>query len=122
MISNTVFSTPVAAAAYLTAHPAPGTHFNDVGIGSYLMWARGSEQPLFIDPRVELFPRSLWDDYMLLGQATRYHELLIDKYHITRVILSRTDQGGLVRALAHDPLWQREYSDLHVEIFRRVAR
>ena len=56
--------TPVRAVDYLRQHPLPGPIFNESGIGSYLIWAVGERLPVFIDPRVELFPPALWHDYM----------------------------------------------------------
>jgi hypothetical protein len=112
--------TPVAASIYLQEHPRSGRIFNDSGIGSYLIWAMGTSQPVFIDPRVELFPLELWQDYQDIAAATNYNDLLITKYNITRLIINRNDQSRLMEALRDDPRWAREYVDREVAIYYRV--
>ncbi len=52
--------TPVSAAEYLRGNPG-GKLFNDMGYGSYLIWAV-PEQKVFMDPRIELYPLQQWLD------------------------------------------------------------
>jgi hypothetical protein len=110
--------TPVAAAEYLRAHPG-GRLFNEMGYGSYLDWALYPAMQVFADPRVELYPLALWQDYVAIGQARDYHALLIGKYGVTRVLLDRQIPPRLAAALASDDGWEREYADARAEIYRR---
>jgi hypothetical protein len=110
--------TPVAAAEYLRAHPG-GRLFNEMGYGSYLDWALYPTMQVFADPRVELYPLALWQDYTAIGQARDYNALLIGKYGVTRVLLDRQIQPRLAAALAADGGWEREYADGRAEIYRR---
>ncbi|MGQ9718080.1 MAG: hypothetical protein ACUVR6_10410 [Anaerolineae bacterium] len=109
--------TPVAAVEYLRAHPG-GHLFNEMGYGSYLIWAL-PEQKVFIDPRVELYPYEQWRDYIRIGQGVRYNELL-ERYGADRLMVDRELQGELIRALEDDPRWEQEYADERTEIWRRV--
>jgi hypothetical protein len=109
--------TPVGAVAYLRDHPG-GRLFNEMGYGSYLLWAL-PDQPVFIDPRVEMYPRRLWEDYVAIGRGDRSAERLAG-YGADRVLLSRTEQPRLSAALAASPGWQREYADEQSEIWRRT--
>lgn len=108
--------TPVAAVEYLRAHPG-GRLFNEMGYGSYLIWAL-PQQGVFVDPRVELYPYEQWLDYVRIGRGVRYNELL-EQYGADRLMVDRELQGELVRALEDDPRWEQEYTDGRTEIWRR---
>jgi hypothetical protein len=111
--------TPVGATEYLRANPIEGRLFNEMGYGSYLDWALYPAAQVFADPRVELYPLELWQDYIEIREARDYNALLIDKYDVRRVLLDRVYQPKLAAALANDPLWEREYADVRAEIYRR---
>jgi hypothetical protein len=109
--------TPVGAAEYLRRTPG-GRLFNDMAYGSYLIWAV-PDQPVFVDPRVELFPLALWQDYQAIGEARGYNGLLA-RYGADRVLLSRRAQPLLAGALADDAGWRLEYQDAQSQIYRRA--
>ena len=112
--------TPVAAVEYLRAHPIDGRMFNEMGYGSYLDWALYPAAQVFVDPRVELYPLAIWQDYLAIRDARDYNALLIDKYDVRRVLLDRQLQPRLAAALAADTArWEREYADTRTEIYRR---
>lgn len=111
--------TPVAAAEYLRANPIDGRMFNEMGYGSYFDWALYPTTQVFIDPRVELYPLALWQDYLAVRDGRNYNALLIDKYNVERVVLDRVSLPRLATALASDPRWEREYADTRAEIYRR---
>ena len=81
--------TPVAATEYLRATPVDGRLFNEMGYGSYLDWALYPTTQVFVDPRVELYPLALWQDYLAVRDGRDYNALLIDKYNVERVVLDR---------------------------------
>ena len=110
-------NTPVAAAEYLSEHPG-GRLFNEMGYGSYLIWAV-PEQKVFADPRVELYPYEQWLDYIKISNGVRYNELL-EWYGADRLLLHREDQQELIRQLEQDPLWQKEYQDPYAQIWRKA--
>jgi hypothetical protein len=113
--------TPVAAAEYLRSHPQMGQRlYNEMGYGSYLIWALYPEAQVFVDARVELYPIEQWQDYIAINQGQNVDTLLIDKYGVTRVILDRELQPKLSAALQQDrQRWTLEYQDHQSEIFRR---
>ena len=111
--------TPVGAANYLRAHPIDGQLFNEMGYGSYLDWALFPVAQVFVDPRVELYPLALWQDYVAISEARDERRLLVDKYNVERVLLDRVRQPRLAAALTADPGWEREYADDRAEIYRR---
>jgi len=109
--------TPVDAAAYLKLHPG-GSLFNEMGYGSYLIWAI-PEQGVFVDPRVELYPYEQWLDYKRIISGVRYNELL-EIYSADRMILDVEYQAELLAILAEDPIWELEYEDPHTQIWCKV--
>ena len=109
--------TPVAAADYLRSHPG-GRLFNEMGYGSYLIWAIPS-QGVFVDPRVELYPYVLWMDYILINNGTNYNEILM-KYGVNRILLDKKLQPDLVLVLRGDQLWNLEYEDHYSQIWAKV--
>jgi len=108
--------TPVAATQYLTKRPG-GRLFNEMGYGSYLIWAL-PEQGVFVDPRVELYPYQQWLDYARISGGVRSCELL-DAYGADRVLLDRTLQAELSLALERCDAWTIEYEDDYSEIWTR---
>ena len=111
--------TPIAATEYLRAHPGGGRLFNEMGYGSYLAWALYPAEQSFIDPRIELYPDTLWQDYVSIRDARDYNALLIDKYNVGRVLLDSVTMPRLATALAADQRWQRVYADDRAQIYVR---
>jgi hypothetical protein len=108
--------TPIDAVEYLRTHPG-GKLFNEMGYGSYLIWALPT-QHVFIDPRVELYPYEQWEDYIDIIRGYRYNELLAH-YGADRLLLDRDNQKDLIALLHDDPLWQQEYADNIAQIWVR---
>jgi hypothetical protein len=111
--------TPVAAAEHLRAAPCAGRLFNELGYGSYLDWALYPQAEVFIDPRIELYPYALWQDYISITQGRDLPALLDQKYAVACVLLDRGHQPGLAAALAAAPGWQRSFGDGQSEVWRR---
>ena len=100
--------TPIGAAEYLQQHPG-GRLFNELGYGSYLIWAV-PDQGVFIDPRIELYPVNLWEDYIDISRGVRAIELL-EAYQVERVLLDTSLQSELLSLLENNPEWHLEYKD-----------
>jgi hypothetical protein len=108
--------TPVAAVQYLKENPG-GRIFNEMGYGSYMIWAI-PVQGVFIDPRVELYPYEQWQDYANITHGIRCEQLL-EKYNVNRVLLSKALQKELSIFLASDSNWKLEYNDSYAEIWTK---
>ncbi len=108
--------TPVAAAQYLHNHPG-GHLYNEMGYGSYLIWAV-PDQGVFVDPRVELYPYNQWMDYIQINNATNYNDILA-KYGVDRILLDKKLQPDLAAALRMDNLWKIEYDDPYSQIWTK---
>lgn len=110
--------TPVAAAEYLKSHPG-GHLFNEMGYGSYLIWAI-PEQGVFVDTRVELYPYEQWLDYIHINRGTKYNEILA-KYGVDRILLDKKLQPDLASVLTKDQLWNLEYEDEYAQIWLKAS-
>lgn len=110
--------TPVAAAEHLQAEPCKGNLFNEMGYGSYLDWALYPETRVFIDPRVELYPFSLWQEYVDLTKGWQAAALL-EKHDIACVMLDTALQPHLAEILPTLPGWQRTFANERSEVWRR---
>jgi hypothetical protein len=110
--------TPVAAVEELRARPCAGPIFNEMGYGSYMAWALYPAAQSFIDPRVELYPLKIWQDYAAIsrGQGSLAG---LDRYGAACVLLDRRLQGGLAEALAGASAWERSFRAGTSEIWRR---
>lgn len=109
--------TPIAATNYLKTHPG-GTLFNEMGYGSYLIWAL-PEQAVFIDPRVELYPFEQWQDYIRITRGADYNTIL-ERYGANRLLLSKERQGELINILSRDSGWILEFEDSFTQIWAKV--
>jgi hypothetical protein len=108
-------NTPINATRYLQKNPG-GNLFNEMGYGSYLIWAL-PDQKIFVDPRVELYPLALWEQYIDISNGVRSLELL-DANGVDRVMLDTSLQPELAAVLEASPAWSLEYHDTHTEIWK----
>lgn len=112
--------TPVAATAYLQQAHLPGPIFNEMGFGSYLIWEASPDYPVFVDPRIDLYPATLWADYLKISSAQYDWENLLAKYNIQTLMLSPRNQPQLVEAAEISPGWQNVYADATTVFFIRT--
>jgi hypothetical protein len=111
-------ATPVGAVEYLKRNPG-GKIFNEMGYGSYMIWAI-PEQPVFIDPRVELYPYAQWEDYIQIIRGVEYNRLL-DAYGADRLLLDKELTPRLIAVLVNDARWQLEYEDPRSQVWNRTS-
>jgi hypothetical protein len=111
-------ATPVAAVEYLSSHPG-GNLFNEMGYGSYLIWADPG-QHVFVDPRVELYSYDQWMDYIDINNGINYDELFT-QYGVNRVLLDKNLQPKLAAMLVKDNAWVLEYEDSYSQLWSKIA-
>jgi hypothetical protein len=105
---------PVEVVAYLAEHPSSHM-FNEMGYGSYFIWAL-PDQPVFADPRVELYPYELWQDYRRISNGVRAASLL-EAYEVERVVLDTGIQPELSLTLKETAYWKLVYVDDRTEVW-----
>jgi hypothetical protein len=111
--------TPVAATAFLLRERPPGPLFHALSFGSYLIWAAQPDYPVFVDPRLELYPMAIWEDYLAISGGAPDWEARLARYGVRLLMLSPAEQPALMVAVAGSPRWERIYRDDAAEIWRR---
>ncbi len=111
--------TPVAAASFLVEQQPDGRIFNDMAFGSYLIWAAQPDYKVFADPRIELFPQDIWDDYQVISRAAPGWEQKLVDYEIRTLFLNPSVQGQLVQRVAGSDQWRLIYQDETAQIYQR---
>lgn len=111
--------TPVTATEVLLRERPPGPLFHAMSFGSYLIWEAQPEYPVFVDPRIELYPGELWLDYIRISAAIPGWEEQLEGYGIQTLMLSPQEQAGLVTAVRESGEWRTLYEDLAAAIFVR---
>jgi hypothetical protein len=109
--------TPVAAVAHLREEPCIGPIFNEMGYGSYMAWALYPTARHYIDPRIELFPLALWEEYVEVS-AGREVAAFFERRQVACVVLDRPKQAGLAAAMAGLPGWERSFAQGRSEVWR----
>jgi hypothetical protein len=113
--------TPLDATRFLLEERPPGSLFNDVAFGSYLIWA-APDYPVFVDPRIELYPPEVWRDYLEISAAGEGWEQRLEEYGVNTLILSPQAQSPLVQAVERSPDWRLVYRDSAAVVCVRVPR
>ncbi len=111
--------TPIAATDYLLEEELPRQLFHAMPFGSYLIWAAQPDYPVFVDSRIELYPLSIWNDYLRISAAECDWEQRLARYGVRTLMLSPTEQPALVAAARHSPRWEERYADAEAVIFVR---
>ncbi len=102
--------TPIAATEFLLRQHLPGRLFHTMSFGSYLAWAAQPDYPVFVDSRIELYPLSVWQDYLAIGSAQPGWQERLARYEIEILFLSPSEHAALIRA-AQESGWQPVYID-----------
>ncbi|NJD60108.1 MAG: hypothetical protein FIA98_11995 [Anaerolineae bacterium] len=113
--------TPIWATQALFEENPPGKLFNSMTFGSYLIWAAYPQYQVFVDSRIELFPKAVWLEYLRISNAEDDWESLLDKYGINTLMLSPAEQPGLVKAVESSDSWKLLYKDEVARIYIRTS-
>ena len=114
--------TPLAATDYLMAHHLPPPVFASMSYGSYLIWAAQPTYKMFADPRIELYPQSVWDDYHAVSDARPDWQDILDRYEVQTLMVEVREQPRLVAAAEGSPQWRQVYEDARTVMLVRRAR
>ena len=111
--------TPIQATQVLLEQKMPGKIFNAESFGSYLIWAAYPPYQVFIDSRIELFSEKVWLDYLNISNANGNWEKSLSEYGVNTLMLSSTEQFGLIEAAKEASGWEQIYQDPAAVIFVR---
>jgi hypothetical protein len=111
------YETPLAATDFLLSQDPAGNLFNEMGFGSYLIWAAQPEYKVFVDPRIELYSAEIWKDYILITNGIPGWEDKLATYGMQTLMVSPSQQASLLEAVKESPDWQLVYQDEAALIF-----
>lgn len=103
--------TPVAATRFLLENPQPQPLFNFSDFGSYLIWEAYPAYRVFVDPRFELYPVAVWNDYLAIQAVMPDWEARLQNYGVQTLLLSPVFQPALVQAVRQSNHWREVYAD-----------
>jgi hypothetical protein len=75
----------------------------------YGSWAEFSlpEDPVFVDPRIELFPDDVWRDYFLVEDGRDGWNATLGRWNVDALILHPGWASGLLAVIDESPDWRR---------------
>lgn len=111
--------TPVAATAWLAAHPPQGQVFNSYEWGDYLVWAGPPNVKVFVTSQAHVVPRDVWIAYFDVIFCKPGWEALLDQYAVETVFVDKAKRGELIAKLRKDRRWSVGYEDGIAVIFSR---
>ncbi len=77
--------------------------------------------PLFLDPRIEVFPRSVLDKHQDVSFGRQGWQRVLDRWRIRVVVASPGEEGQLIPIISRDPGWRRVYVDGGGMVFVRAS-
>ena len=75
--------------------------------------------PIAVDSRIEVIPVQAWNDHVALSGGTPEWQTILDRWMVTVVVASRTEQAGLIPLMEASPAWTVVYKDADGVIFAR---
>jgi len=109
--------TPIQATEFLLENRPPGNLFHAMSFGSYLIWATQPEYRVFVDGRIELYPQDVWLDYLEISNAVGDWEEKLEAYGVHTLLISWSEQAGLVNAALASDRWVLVFEDNTALIF-----
>jgi hypothetical protein len=116
------FRFPEKITDYLERNPLPGTMFNDLRYGGYLIWRLYPEKKVFIDTRLIIRSPQFFAEYLAMSDRPELFDRVAAKFNITQVILPTALYSlhlKLVRRLYASPSWRLAFTDGASVLFLR---
>ena len=107
--------------AFLKQEGFEGRAFCTMEWGSCLSWHLNPEIKVFIDSRMDFYPRQIWSDYFDIGTVRENWRELLDQYQVDLVVWNLQLSDALPRALERSEEWQNVYRDELAAVYVRHA-
>jgi hypothetical protein len=75
----------------------------------------------FVDFRIEIFPPSVWHQYVQVSFGQEGWQRILDRWHIEVVVADRGEQAGLIPFILRDEGWRLIYRDDRGMVFVRAS-
>jgi hypothetical protein len=111
---------PIGVTRTLRVYLHPGDRiFNPQIWGSWfeLSFPRN---PVFSDSRIEVFPSSIWGQYLDVSLAREGWQGILDSWNVRVVVANRSQQAELIPLIRRDPGWRLVHQDRRGLVFVRA--
>lgn len=78
--------------------------------------------PIAVDSRIEVIPTAAWDDHIALSEGSADWQAILDRWQVSVVVASKTEQAALIPLMKASPRWTILYQDADGLIFVRSPR
>jgi hypothetical protein len=75
---------------------------------------------VFVDSRIEVFPREVWNDYDVVSDGEPGWQAILDRWRITFVVAENTQQRGLLRVIGRSGEWRLLFRDRTGAVYARA--
>jgi hypothetical protein len=75
--------------------------------------------PVFVDSRIELFPTSIWDEYLDVRDAREGWQATLDGWDVDAVVINPDQDGAFIEPMNDDPAWRLAFHDAQGYLFVR---
>jgi len=88
----------------------------------YASWSEFSAPslPVAVDPRIEIFPASVWDDYFIVSSGREGWDDVLDRWRVSVLILEPDQAQGLLQVLPRHPEWRLITEDASGAVYARA--
>lgn len=119
--AGVIGNAPAGITRAIQASAAPGDRiFAPQPWGSWFEFAT-PEQPVFIDSRIELFPRSVFDDYDAIVDGQPGWQAVLDRWDVAIVVVAKGQPDAFHDRMRSEPGWREIYADEDGWVFARAA-
>jgi hypothetical protein len=89
----------------------------------YASWSEFSapELPVAVDPRIEIFPVEVWNDYTIVTEGRSGWQGVLDRWNVRVLILHPGEAAGLITSISDDPTWQLVDRSVAGAVYVRTA-
>jgi hypothetical protein len=90
--------------------------FNPQIWGSWLE-LRFPKSPVFVDARIEVFPDSIWRQYVDVSLGREGWQQILRRWEVRVVVADRGQQASLIPLIRKDPGWRLVHTDRRGLVF-----
>jgi hypothetical protein len=99
----------------------PGRVFTRFEWSEYLVWSLGPQFPIFMDGRIEIYPDSVWAEYLAVTSGQAGWQAILDKYKVEYLLIDTGPyHAGLRPLVEQSRTWQKVDAYGEVHLYRRV--
>jgi len=104
------------------ANVPPGTHVFASELQASWTEFSAPEFPLAVDPRIEIFPQEIWDDYFVVSTGREGWQDVLNRWNVDALILHPDQDSGLLAVIGRDPTWRLVADSDDGSVYVRTAQ